>query len=174
MTCFVFFCASRRRHTSCALVTGVQTCALPISGRAAWRALFVLIACTALAGAATAASLAPERLPAIQAATFEVVAAKPVDDPLSYEKPLPLDLLPFQQRNDKYYSIGTAFSIGGGRYVTAAHVLMTGANSLWGPPALRDNGGKVYAIDKIVKFSMQQDFVVFTLAKKPGAGVLES
>src|SRR3546814_2681547 len=27
--CFVFF-SSRRRHTRCALVTGVQTCALPI------------------------------------------------------------------------------------------------------------------------------------------------
>src|SRR3546814_4253629 len=27
---FVFFCSSRRRHTRCALVTGVQTCALPI------------------------------------------------------------------------------------------------------------------------------------------------
>src|SRR3546814_6469637 len=27
----VLFFASRRRHTSCALVTGVQTCALPIS-----------------------------------------------------------------------------------------------------------------------------------------------
>src|SRR3546814_10436032 len=26
-----FFFPSRRRHTSCALVTGVQTCALPIS-----------------------------------------------------------------------------------------------------------------------------------------------
>src|SRR3546814_10252338 len=26
----VFFCSSRRRHTRCALVTGVQTCALPI------------------------------------------------------------------------------------------------------------------------------------------------
>src|SRR3546814_9699474 len=26
-----FFFASRRRHTRCALVTGVQTCALPIS-----------------------------------------------------------------------------------------------------------------------------------------------
>src|SRR3546814_9551493 len=26
-----FFFSSRRRHTSCALVTGVQTCALPIS-----------------------------------------------------------------------------------------------------------------------------------------------
>src|SRR3546814_10294655 len=32
--CFVQFSffSSRRRHTSCALVTGVQTCALPISG----------------------------------------------------------------------------------------------------------------------------------------------
>src|SRR3546814_4196019 len=28
----IFFFSSRRRHTRCALVTGVQTCALPISG----------------------------------------------------------------------------------------------------------------------------------------------
>src|SRR3546814_4457449 len=28
-----FFFSSRRRHTSCALVTGVQTCALPIYDR---------------------------------------------------------------------------------------------------------------------------------------------
>src|SRR3546814_9076671 len=28
-----FFFSSRRRHTRCALVTGVQTCALPIWGR---------------------------------------------------------------------------------------------------------------------------------------------
>src|SRR3546814_20529735 len=32
--CDVFFFSSRRRHTKCALVTGVQTCALPISGPA--------------------------------------------------------------------------------------------------------------------------------------------
>src|SRR3546814_8317808 len=36
--CFIldvsfFFFSSRRRHTRCALVTGVQTCALPISPR---------------------------------------------------------------------------------------------------------------------------------------------
>src|SRR3546814_16388362 len=31
----VFFFSSRRRHTRCALVTGVQTCALPICLRAA-------------------------------------------------------------------------------------------------------------------------------------------
>src|SRR3546814_8499099 len=29
----IFFFSSRRRHTRCALVTGVQTCALPISHR---------------------------------------------------------------------------------------------------------------------------------------------
>src|SRR3546814_3440399 len=31
----LFFFSSRRRHTRCALVTGVQTCALPISDAAA-------------------------------------------------------------------------------------------------------------------------------------------
>src|SRR3546814_4229506 len=38
--CFILFCifnvfffSSRRRHTRCALVTGVQTCALPISNK---------------------------------------------------------------------------------------------------------------------------------------------
>src|SRR3546814_2762855 len=30
LLCGVFFFSSRRRHTRCALVTGVQTCALPI------------------------------------------------------------------------------------------------------------------------------------------------
>src|SRR3546814_3076351 len=30
MLIFFFFVSSRRRHTRCALVTGVQTCALPI------------------------------------------------------------------------------------------------------------------------------------------------
>src|SRR3546814_17720472 len=30
MVCYCLFFSSRRRHTRCALVTGVQTCALPI------------------------------------------------------------------------------------------------------------------------------------------------
>src|SRR3546814_1927458 len=34
----MFFFSSRRRHTRCALVTGVQTCALPISLRRQIRA----------------------------------------------------------------------------------------------------------------------------------------
>src|SRR3546814_5831973 len=35
VVCSSFFFSSRRRHTRCALVTGVQTCALPISPVAA-------------------------------------------------------------------------------------------------------------------------------------------
>src|SRR3546814_5300546 len=38
---FLFFFSSRRRHTRCALVTGVQTCALPIC---AWHWLGLLLA----------------------------------------------------------------------------------------------------------------------------------
>src|SRR3546814_18505083 len=39
-----FFFSSRRRHTRCALVTGVQTCALPIAKAeiAGWNALLSL------------------------------------------------------------------------------------------------------------------------------------
>src|SRR3546814_5885531 len=33
----IFFFSSRRRHTRCALVTGVQTCALPICNESALR-----------------------------------------------------------------------------------------------------------------------------------------
>ncbi len=130
-----------------------------------------VMAAIGLAGITTAhgASLDPAVLPKIQAATFEVVAAKPLNDPLTYERPLPLELLPFQERNDKYFSIGTAFALGNNRYVTAGHVLQIGINSLWGPPALRDASGHVYAIDKIEKYSLQEDFVVFSLAEQPAA-----
>src|SRR3546814_1913861 len=53
---FVFFFSSRRRHTRCALVTGVQTCALPISSdvsaaRKAW---------TSATGAMVKTKLAPK------------------------------------------------------------------------------------------------------------------
>src|SRR3546814_7826069 len=51
MVCYVylFFFSSRRRHTRCALVTGVQTCALPI---------YWVIALVAAGGLAAALSTA--------------------------------------------------------------------------------------------------------------------
>src|SRR3546814_8500150 len=46
-----FFCSSRRRHTICALVTGVQTCALPIYITPYFHYLFMIVVVLALATA---------------------------------------------------------------------------------------------------------------------------
>src|SRR3546814_6934905 len=47
----VFFFSSRRRHTRCALVTGVQTCALPISDLGSGNGSTVTQSSTLLSGA---------------------------------------------------------------------------------------------------------------------------
>lgn len=120
-----------------------------------------------MTGQAHGASVSPRLVSKIDAATFEVVVPKASSDPLTYEKPLPLDLLPYQERTDKYFSVGTAFALGHNRYVTAGHVLLVAVGDLTGPPALRDASGHVYAIDKIEKFSLQQDFVMFSLKEQP-------
>ncbi|WP_460930347.1 S1 family peptidase [Oleiagrimonas citrea] len=136
-------------------------------------ALALLMLCgLGMQATAHAASMEPTLLPNVQASTFEVVAHKPTHDPLTYARKLPMELLPFQQRTDKYYSIGTAFAIGHNRYVTAGHVLMVGLDSLWGPLALRDASGKVYPIDKILKFSLRKDFVMFSLKNPPSEASL--
>src|SRR3546814_3998644 len=40
---YMFFFSSRRRHTRCALVTGVQTCALPISSATLLNLLYTVL-----------------------------------------------------------------------------------------------------------------------------------
>ena len=120
-----------------------------------------------LASWQTGAAVTPDMQKAIRTATFEVVRKKPEHDPLEYEKPLPLELLPYTERNDAYQSIGTAFALGNNTYVTAAHVLLAGINSQYGPPSLRASDGTVYSIDKITKFSDFRDFAVFSLAGDP-------
>jgi serine protease Do len=119
-------------------------------------AIILGLAISAHAGAAALEAGVQQR---IRAATFEVVQKKPDDGAVTYDRPLPLDLIPYQQRIDKYRSIGTAFSIGGNRYVTASHVFQLGSGSQFGAPALRDAAGNVYAIDKVWKFSDREDFV---------------
>ena len=113
------------------------------------------------------AVVTPEMQQAIRSATFEVVLKKPEHDPLTYEKPLPLDLLPFVERNDAYRSIGTAFSLGHNTYVTAAHVIAPGVDTQYGPPQLRGSDNKVHSIDRILKFSLHEDMVVFSVADDP-------
>lgn len=126
-------------------------------------AVIMLLCCAPGAHAA----LTPELQKTIRSATFEVVMKKPEKDPLAYEKPLPLDLIPYAQRTDAYESVGTAFALGNNRYVTAGHVIGLGIASQWGPPELRRADGKVFAIDRILKYSAHEDFVVFSLKHDP-------
>jgi serine protease Do len=144
--------------------------------RRAWRRAAFLAGLLTLCASQTsfAATLDPSVIGKVQTATFEVVSAKPTSETVTYEKPLPLDLLPFQERNDKYYSIGTAFSIGKNRYLTAAHVILVPMGGLWGKPALRDASGHIFAIDKIEKFSLHRDFVEFSVTNSPDVAPLEA
>ena len=103
----------------------------------------------------------------IRAATFEVVQLKPPDGEVTYERPLPLELIPYQQRIDLYRPVGTVFAIGPNRFVTAAHVLNVGAGSQFGPPALRDAAGHVYPIDQVLQYSQHEDFAVVSLRDPP-------
>lgn len=118
------------------------------------------------------ATLTPENQKAVRAATFEVVLRKLDTELLTYEKPLPLELIPYTIRSDHYWSIGTAFAITPDTYVSAAHVLLATIGSQFGAPALRDGTGNVYSIDKVLKFSADEDFVVFTVAGAPHANPL--
>jgi serine protease Do len=118
-------------------------------------------------GMAAAAELDSSVQQQIRGATFEVVQLKPPEGDVVYERPLPMELMPYRQRTDAYRPIGTAFAIAPDRYVTAGHVIGWGAASQFGLPALRDEAGQVYAIAQIVKYSAREDFVVFTLREAP-------
>ncbi len=116
---------------------------------------------------AQAQELGKANIEAVSNATFEVVVLKPTKDTLAYERALPLDLIPFSVRNDLYFSVGTAFATGANQWITAAHVLSLGSKSLHKTYRLRDRSGKVYDIDKILKYSKHRDFVVFSIKNPP-------
>src|SRR5262245_3922686 len=91
--------------------------------------VFVLVGLFVLCDTSQAATLPIEAQQRVSTATFEVVMEKPQDDPLTYERPLPLELLPYTERTDTFQAVGTAFSIGDHKYVSAAHVFSPGFKS---------------------------------------------
>jgi serine protease Do len=137
------------------------------------RGFLVLLALLASNFNAVAAGFSPgELLLKSRSATFEVVVSKVENPHIKYEKPLPLELLSFIERNDKYWSIGTAFAIRPGVFASAAHVMVGNINGRLGVPALRDANGKVYPINQVLQFSLHEDFIVFTVQNFPSSEVL--
>ncbi len=136
-------------------------------------AAFFVCGCIAFGRTAAAAALEGALESKTRAATVEVVVPKPVHDSLTYEKTLPLELLPFGIRNDRYIPIGTAFAIGPNRFVTAAHVLRAAAESSMGYPLVRGTDGKVREVKSILAFSSREDFGVFSVQGDDSNAFLE-
>jgi hypothetical protein len=102
-----------------------------------------------------------------QSAVFEVVQEKPVNDSVTYEKELDWSLIHFAIRNDKYYSIGTAFAISPTELVTAFHVINLGLESnIYGKYFIRNKDKEVFEVDQIVGGSNEKDFLIFTVKDK--------
>lgn len=119
--------------------------------------------------------LKPKIVAQLQQNVFEIVVEKIQEDPLSYEKPLPLDRLPFQIRNDKYESIGTAFLLKNKTFCTASHVLNFHRQSQLTKFFIRTTEGKTYKINNILKFATDRDFAIFDVVdfNEPNAKGLE-
>jgi serine protease Do len=126
-----------------------------------------LAACTSAPRISGAGLLSPNTLSLVQNAVFEVVLEKPTEDPTVYEKKLNWDLVPYAVRNDKYYSIGTAFAISKTELVTAFHVINLGYESMvFNKYHIRDSQGNVYEVDKITGGSNEKDYLIFTVKEK--------
>lgn len=107
--------------------------------------------------------LPKEKLKTVYAATFEVVVKKIGEGQLKFEKPLPVDRVPYHIRNDQYWSIGTAFAIAPDTFLTAAHVFALGRESQYKQYFIRDSKGQVHEVGDVRKFSGKKDFIAFTL-----------
>jgi ankyrin repeat protein len=99
--------------------------------------------------------------PLVRQNVFEVVVKQPKDQGVTYAEDLPLDLLPYSERNSDYQSLGTAFALPGGVFVTAAHVFALERPSLQTEFALRDAAGTVHPVGRVLAYSFWRDFIAF-------------
>jgi serine protease Do len=126
-----------------------------------------------LLGCTSAIAMSPAEMSELaRRTTFEIVLPKVEPETVRYEKPLPLELLTFTERTDRYWSIGTAFAIAPDTYVSAAHVLLSAIGSPMGKPHLRDTEGNTYPVDQVLKFSLHEDYIVFRAKGAPARGTL--
>jgi hypothetical protein len=97
----------------------------------------------------------------------EIVVPKIESKKIQYAKELPFHTLSFKERNEQYFSIGTAFFINDKELMTAAHVLNLEYFSLLQNFHIRDSNGRTYKIGQINKLSSRRDMVIFELETYP-------
>ena len=126
----------------------------------------LVVSCSS-APANSGSGLSAKTLGLVKNSVFEVVLEKPAEDPTVYEKDLDWDKVPFAIRNDKYYSIGTAFAISKTELITAFHVINLGFESLTSNKYfIRDSEGKIYEVDQVTGGSNERDYLIFTVKGK--------
>ncbi|AEF83436.1 S1 family peptidase [Leadbettera azotonutricia] len=130
-------------------------------------AIALAISCASSPGGQSGSGLPSKTLALVQNAVFEVVLEKPADDPVTYDKELDWEKVPYAIRTDKYYSIGTAFAISRTELITAFHVINLGYESLtYTKYFVRDSQGQVYEVDTVNGGSNERDYLIFTVKDK--------
>jgi len=119
------------------------------------------------ASSSSDAQLSEEQYLRLTRGVFEIVIPRLEDKDIVYQEKLPEHLLPFKLRKSPYRGVGTAFAIAPNRFVSAAHVFDLHEASQVVPAALRDTEGKVYAIDKVLRYSQHRDLIEFSLKAPP-------
>ena len=127
----------------------------------------LFLSCASAPSGSASGPLSAKTLALVKDAVFEVVLEKPAEGRTVYEKDLNWDKVPYAIRNDKYYSIGTAFAISKTELITAFHVIDLGMESeILDKYYIRDSGGKVYEVDKVTGGSNEKDYLILTVKGK--------
>ncbi|HUX37724.1 MAG TPA: trypsin-like peptidase domain-containing protein [Rectinemataceae bacterium] len=129
-------------------------------------ALAALVALSVGLASTAQSALPPGLADRVRSTVVEVVRAKNSDRTMEYVEAPPADLIPFAERNDPWQAVGTAFSLGGDRFATAAHVLSLDAASESETWAIRFSDGRVCPIGRLFRYSSTRDFAEF---EAPGA-----
>ena len=130
--------------------------------------LSVFLFCPITAGADNNIKFLDKKvIKSLRFSVYEIVVPKIESTKIQYARELPFHKLSFKEREEKYFSIGTAFFINDKELMTAAHVLNLEYFSLLKNFHIRDSDGRVYKIRQIKKFSSLRDMVVFDLENYP-------
>lgn len=103
----------------------------------------------------------------LSASVYEVVVPKLESEQIAYARELPFEKLSYKERNEKFHSIGTAFSINEKELMTAAHVFDLEYFSLKKDFHIRDTTGEIYKVGRIKNYSTIRDMTVFELEQYP-------
>ena len=129
----------------------------------------LLVMATSFVAASTSPS--PAFLAAVNANVFEVVVQRADEGSVRFASPLPLELLPYQERQSNLWSVGTAFALPHGVFVTAAHVLGLDRPTSQKDYYLRDAQGRTYPLGRITAFSSWRDFAAFEVPTLSAPGL---